>query len=333
MVQFSIIVPVYNVKSFLRQCIDSILGQSCLNFEVILVDDGSTDGSSIICDEYANKYEKVKVIHKQNGGQNSARIAGLSNSQGKYICFVDSDDYIDSEFLMNFQKILDAYEPEIIAIDCTRFNDKGTYLLNNSCNAGYYYGEKLAELKEKLVYDEENKKINLGAIMPSLWSKCFQRKNLIKAYRNIDTTIKIGEDMLISMPMLNNCKSVYVSDYCGYFYRFNELSIVNTFRIKDFAKDRKLVQILDVQMPDHKKQLSCYLFFRMFNYVVSCAYNIKTYKEFKENLKHEFIENDIKRVKSLKYKNFFFQEKIKLFALKHKLWLIFWFKYKRKSKI
>lgn len=158
MVQFSIIVPVYNVKSFLRQCIDSILGQSCLNFEVILVDDGSTDGSSIICDEYANKYEKVKVIHKQNGGQNSARIAGLSNSQGKYICFVDSDDYIDSEFLMNFQKILDAYEPEIIAIDCTRFNDKGTYLLNNSCNAGYYYGEKLAELKEKLVYDEENKK-------------------------------------------------------------------------------------------------------------------------------------------------------------------------------
>ncbi len=76
-----------------------------------------------------------------------------------------------------------------------------------------------------------------------------------------------------------------------------------------------------------------YLFFRMFNYVASCAYNIKTYKEFKENLKHEFIENDIKRVKSLKYKNFFFQEKIKLFALKYKLWLIFWFKYKRKSKI
>ena len=95
----SVIVPVYNVEPYLRQCVDSILGQTFRDFELILVDDGSPDGCPAICDEYAEKDSRVKVIHKENGGLSSARNAGLDVAAGEYIAFVDSDDWIHPEYL------------------------------------------------------------------------------------------------------------------------------------------------------------------------------------------------------------------------------------------
>lgn len=93
----SIIVPVYNVESYLEQCIDSILAQSYKNLEIILVDDGSTDRSGDICDRYAEKDSRIHVVHKANGGLSSARNAGLKICHGDYLGFVDSDDYIDPD--------------------------------------------------------------------------------------------------------------------------------------------------------------------------------------------------------------------------------------------
>ena len=91
--EISIIVPVYNVEKYLKRCIDSILNQSFTDFELILVDDGSTDNSGEIIDEYAIKDERIKVIHKENGGLSSARNVGIEYSKGNYIAFVDSDDW------------------------------------------------------------------------------------------------------------------------------------------------------------------------------------------------------------------------------------------------
>ena len=98
----SIIVPVYNTEQYLNRCIDSILSQSFTNFELLLIDDGSTDKSGDICDEYARKDERIKVFHKKNGGVSSARNMGLDFARGEWITFVDSDDYIDSCFLYRF---------------------------------------------------------------------------------------------------------------------------------------------------------------------------------------------------------------------------------------
>ena len=96
---FSVIVPVYNVEKYLKECVDSILGQSFSDFELILVDDGSPDNCPAICDEYAKKDEHVKVIHKPNGGVSSARNAGIQMARGEYILFCDSDDfYLDTAF-------------------------------------------------------------------------------------------------------------------------------------------------------------------------------------------------------------------------------------------
>ena len=97
---FSIIIPVYNVEQYLRECVESILMQSCDDYEIILVDDGSSDKSGKICDKYSEKNNKIKVVHKENGGLSSARNAGIKIAIGKYIIFIDSDDYYDDKNLL-----------------------------------------------------------------------------------------------------------------------------------------------------------------------------------------------------------------------------------------
>lgn len=101
---FSIIVPVYNVEQYLENCINSVLNQSFRNFQLILVDDGSKDSSGEICDRFAQKDSRVKVIHKPNAGVSAARNTGIDIATGQFICFIDSDDWIESEYL---QKIVD----------------------------------------------------------------------------------------------------------------------------------------------------------------------------------------------------------------------------------
>ena len=97
----SVIIPIYKVEKYLRECIDSIINQSFKNLEIILVDDGSPDNCGKICDEYAKKDNRLKVIHKENGGLSSARNAGLDIATGEYISFVDSDDYVSNKFIEN----------------------------------------------------------------------------------------------------------------------------------------------------------------------------------------------------------------------------------------
>ena len=95
----SIIVPIYNVELYLRRCLDSVLNQTYTNLEIILVDDGSPDGCPQICDEYAAKDKRIAVIHKENGGLSDARNAGLDICKGKYISFIDSDDWVDEKYI------------------------------------------------------------------------------------------------------------------------------------------------------------------------------------------------------------------------------------------
>ena len=99
----SVIIPVYNVEPYLRQCVDSVLSQTYQNIEIILVDDGSTDSSGIICDDYAHKHNNLKVIHKKNAGLSEARNSGLEVANGSYIAFIDSDDWISKD---NFEKMI-----------------------------------------------------------------------------------------------------------------------------------------------------------------------------------------------------------------------------------
>lgn len=115
MVKFSIIVPVYNVDKYLNRCVDSILNQQFNSYELILVNDGSTDNSGSICDDYALSNDKISVIHKDNGGLSDARNKGMATAKGEYIIFIDSDDYIEPEALEKFNhQLIKSGNPDVM---------------------------------------------------------------------------------------------------------------------------------------------------------------------------------------------------------------------------
>ena len=117
----SVIVPVYNVERYLRRCVDSILHQTYRNLEVLLVDDGSTDASGAICDEYAAQEERVTAVHQKNGGLSAARNAGLERAQGTYLCFVDSDDFLDSRMLETLCRDLQEQDADVAVVGFRMF--------------------------------------------------------------------------------------------------------------------------------------------------------------------------------------------------------------------
>ena len=122
MIRFSVIIPVFRVENYLRQCVDSVLNQTFNNFEIILVDDGSPDNSPAICDEYVQKDKRVHVIHKINGGLSSARNAGLTVAQGEYVLFLDSDDWWDDlEALAKIDIKLKGANTDILIIGLKKF--------------------------------------------------------------------------------------------------------------------------------------------------------------------------------------------------------------------
>ena len=115
MIKFSIIVPVYNVEQYLKDCIESILKQSFENYEILLIDDGSTDRSGLICDEYVSSDSKITAFHKENGGLSDARNYGIKRAQGEYLVFIDSDDYIEPDALDKFNKQLEELNnPDVL---------------------------------------------------------------------------------------------------------------------------------------------------------------------------------------------------------------------------
>ena len=122
--KFSIIVPVYNVEKYVKQCINSILSQTYINYELILVDDGSTDSSGSICDSFKNN-KLIKVFHKKNGGLSDARNYGFKKAEGEYVIFLDSDDYwIDNDFLSNINKMLIKKNYDLIIFNTIKYFDE-----------------------------------------------------------------------------------------------------------------------------------------------------------------------------------------------------------------
>ena len=120
----SVIIPVYNVEKYLNKCVDSVISQTYKDLQIILVDDGSTDRSSKICDEYAKADTRISVIHKQNGGLSSARNAGMEIVEGDYITFLDSDDYVSPTVYEELYKIIKSQDSDSIACTCFRRVDE-----------------------------------------------------------------------------------------------------------------------------------------------------------------------------------------------------------------
>ena len=186
----SVIVPIYNTQEYLKQCVDSILNQKYDDLELILVDDGSIDGSSEICDQYQRIDNRVKVIHQKNQGCISARRCGLQNSKGDYIGFVDSDDWIAPDMYQILMVIAEEKECDIVSMGYTVVNGKEEKEEDDATLFGLYEEEKnLDSLLSVMMYDAGKEK---RGVHPSLCSKVIRRKLLVDIFSKVDENITIG---------------------------------------------------------------------------------------------------------------------------------------------
>ncbi len=240
----SIIVPVYNLEQYLPPCIESVLRQTYADFELILVDDGSTDGSLSLCRAYETKDPRVRAFHKENGGVSSARNLGLEHARGAYISFVDGDDYIEPDMYERLMDDLDRSGAGITACQLDRVAPDGTRTVVERPKAASYSTEDVAArfFENGFVKD----------CMYGPYNKVFRRECIgdvrFKPYA-------YGEDILFVFETLKDAGTVYISDYIGYHYRMRDGSAVKAaFSIKrlDYVKAaREVEQSCERYYPQH----------------------------------------------------------------------------------
>jgi glycosyltransferase involved in cell wall biosynthesis len=235
----SIIVPVYNVEKYIHECINSILQQSFTDIEVILVDDGSTDSSGRICDEYALKDERIKVIHKKNGGLSSARNAGIDAAIGEYIGFVDSDDWIDREMYQQLYANMLRYHAQISACRLYMMNiDDDFPDVSNGEEMVFSKTEAMEELisNQKLTFSSCNKLFSRV-----LFQQLRYREGIIL------------EDMDLSYKLVNNAQKIVYTTKPLYFYRYNNASILrgnfSAKRVDEYHVKKEMYEFYKQQYP------------------------------------------------------------------------------------
>ena len=224
MPQVSVIVPVYNAEKYLAECVDSILAQTLRDIEVILVDDGSTDTSPAICDAYAGKDSRVKVIHKANGHAASARNAGMKIVQGEYVAFVDSDDWISPDM---YEKML-AAGADVCLCDYVRFQGKQEFPFSQpNIRAGFYNKEQICkEVYPRLVMDGVEFPITI-----SNWAMLIKRKVITENHLSYREDILISEDAPFGSEVLYCANSfAYLKGQQFYHYRITEGSVSKTYK-------------------------------------------------------------------------------------------------------
>ena len=219
----SVIVPIYKIERYLGICIESILNQTYHNLEVILVDDGSPDKCPDICDLYANKDSRIRVIHKKNGGLVSARKAGIIAATGQYIGNVDGDDWIGKGFYESLVSAMKASDADMVCAGQSRDLFEKCVNFSDDVNSGLYEGERLKKLQMQMMSYGEFHRLGISTYV---WNKLFKREVLLQHQLNVDERISIGEDAAVTYPVLMDCKRVYVTDNCAYHYRQREDSML-----------------------------------------------------------------------------------------------------------
>ena len=275
--KFSVIVPVYNISEYLEECIKSVVNQNYTDYELILVDDGSTDESPLICDKYQKAYSNIRVIHKKNGGLTSARKAGAKIAKGDYIVCLDGDDYWKDNYFNTIDKLINNQD-----IICFGYLDQKEKKYLNNVKPGMYTG---VELFENFMIDLKKDIPNYGSLIYSIWTKVIKRELYVEEQMKIPNDIVMGEDLLLSAMLLKKATKVLVSNYCGYIYRTNMKSITRMFSTKRVIQYTRLCEELLKVFSDEKNKVYCFAKMSLFNTYSEMILSSKSYMEFKNYLK------------------------------------------------
>ncbi len=264
----SVIVPVYNVEEYLKKCVDSIINQTYINLEIILVDDGSTDDSGKICDEYSKKDNRINVIHKENGGLSDARNAGIDIAKGKFLTFIDSDDFVENNYVELLYNTLVQYNADLSIASHKVIYDKT--IMDKSTNEEFCSDSKL--ILEKILYDDG---VDLSA-----WGKLYKAKLFKKVRFPVG---RLYEDAATTYKLIDLSNKIAVCSKLVYNYVIREKSITNnTFSEKKMdliTSTKEMVDYIREKYPELEKACNRRL---MYSYLSTLSQLAKTNDENKE---------------------------------------------------
>lgn len=235
----SVLVPVYNIEQYIGLCLESLICQTYKNIEIIVVDDGSTDRSGEICDLYAHKDSRIKVIHKENGGLVSTRKSAMKVANGDYIGYVDGDDWVGEGFYASLFSAMNQTDSDIVAAGFSRELFKKTARITNALSSGFYEGDTLENLYGAMISCGE---FFRHGITTYLWNKLFKKGVIKDAQLSVDERISIGEDGAVVYPALLNAKRVCILDNCAYHYRQREDSMLK--KSSSFFEEAEKLSVL-----------------------------------------------------------------------------------------
>lgn len=237
----SVVVPIYNVEPYLERCIQSLLNQSLKDIEIILVDDGSPDHCPQMCDEYAQKDSRIKVIHKQNGGLSSARNAGLDIANGEYVAFVDSDDYTSTEAYHTLYHKANVENADIayagFILQKSNGSESECFQLNET-----FENENIANFLSSMIFDNKPYK---DKIWMSVWNGIYKRE-LMESHkiRFQSERLFLSEDILFHTQLIPLCKKIICLPNTFYHYCYNGTSLTHSFNTNKIDNNFRLYESL-----------------------------------------------------------------------------------------
>ena len=316
----TVIVPVYNVEKYIERCLDSVLGQTYTNLEIILVDDGSVDSSGIICDNYAEKDTRIKVIHKENGGLSSARNVGLDHATGKYIAFLDSDDCIDCE---TFQKCIGRLKNTGADICMfSHFTVNRARCIEHALpfTKDIYKGEEI----RRLILPKFFGKTSQDSEVEGFVCRQIFKKEIIGETRFRSERDYFAEDVVFDLEVYNKIDSFCVVNEPLYFYYYVQTSLSNKYRKDVFQKLERLLLFMESfarenALVDVKKRILA----TAFRFALYSCRNTKRAQELSFSKKRCLIKGiannrfTVEAVRTLKFTSF--KEKVFAWLLKRKM--------------
>lgn len=258
----SVVVPIYNVEKYLTRCLEALLKQTYTNLEIILVDDGSKDGSSAICDEYAEKDSRIKVIHKENGGSSSARNAGIEAATGKYIGFCDSDDYPEPDLYENLYNIFLTYKDVYMAQSMS-----SDYLEDGTMVKGPYKDSGAVNFISR----EEMFRMLMLHVGDSSFCTKLIRADYMKQFRF--PVGRLNEDLELLLRMNNGIPGVYSWERNGYNIELRDGSNSrNVFRQSFYdavlVNSNKAFEIMEEQYPQYREETERFCYFQRLDFLL-----------------------------------------------------------------
>ncbi len=325
---FSVIVPIYNIENYLRRCIDSVLAQSFTDFELILVDDGSPDCCPAICDEYAKTDDRIRVIHKENGGLVSARQAGIREARGEYVFHVDGDDALCPDALESAQRIIDETHADIVSFSyrCCINGELGD-VVEDLVPEGLYHKEQLkTHLYPKLLSD-----VNMEHVFYFLWGKAIKRELTLPHQLNVNPAISLGEDLSCVVPCYLDAQTVYMSKHAVYLYTIRNDSISTDFKTHQISQIADVINglraLTTAKPADFEEQIARYSCFMCFAILAAAAEgaHFGAIKTIRSLIRHSVHNEEIPKAR---FENLTVKSRIAIFLMKRRcIRLAFYFLY------